>query len=119
MEIKFDEQNAVAYVTPNSPFTVEDFQQFSALIDPYISQHGFLKGLVIEARKFPGWQNIYAFKAHMKFIKTHQAHIKKIALVTDSKLAVIMKNTVGFFIQPEIKHFPIDQLESANQWVLQ
>ncbi len=119
MEIMLDEKNGVVYVKPHAPLTVEDFKQFASIIDPYISLHGYLKGLVIETPKFPGWDSIKAFKAHINFIHQHQAKVKKIALVTDFKFAIIFQHIVGLFIKPEIKRFSYDKKELAQQWILQ
>lgn len=118
MDITFDEKASVLHIKPVLALTAEDFLQISKTIDPYIKQHGSLKGLIIEAMKFPGWKNINAFIAHVKFIKNHQAKIQKIALVTNSKLAELAKNCIGPFVRPQIKHFPYDQIELAKQWIL-
>lgn len=99
--------------------TAEDFVQLSSMMDSYLKDHEKLKGFVIETLSFPGWKNIDAFIAHVKFIKNHHAKIQKIAIVTNSKFAVIGKNTIGLLVKPEIKQFPYGQVELAKQWILQ
>lgn len=117
MDINLNEQKSILYVKPSSELSVENFSQLTMVIDAYIAQHGRLKGLIIETKQFPGWENIQAFIAHVKFIKKHQAKIQKIALVTNSKFAKIGKKCIELFVKPEIKHFRYDQIELAKQWI--
>jgi hypothetical protein len=119
MNINLDEKTGVLYIKPTSALTVDDFSQLSATLDPYLNQRGNLNALLIETPKFPGWANMQAFMAHVKFIKNHQAKILKIALVTDSSLANLLPKVIGAFVTPEIKHFPYNQSEAAKQWVQQ
>ncbi len=118
MDINLDEQNSILYIKPTDALKAESFSQLTTIFDAYVKDHGNLKGLVIEAKKFPGWENMDAFKAHVKFIKDHHAKIQKIALVTDSGLAMLAKG-IGCFISTQIKHFPYDQVGPAKQWIEQ
>ena len=45
---------AVLVLTPAGPLTAADFTRIAAMVDPYIEQHGKLKGLLIHASSFPG-----------------------------------------------------------------
>lgn len=119
LNIHLDQEKSILYLKPNSALSVEDFSQVSAVIDPYIEQHGSLKGFVIETVKFPGWKNFSAFIAHVKFIKNHHAHIQKVAAVTDSRFADIAKTCVGLFVKPQIQRFPYGQTALAVQWIEQ
>ena len=119
MNITLDEKTAILTIKPNGALKAEDFLLLTTLVDPFIKQQGGLKGILIEAPKFPGWENISAFKAHIRFIKDHQAKIKKIALVTDSVFAEILPKIAGVFVAPQIKHFPAGQADSAKQWIEQ
>jgi len=119
MDIRLDEKTAVLWLKPKAALKSANFLQLTSLVDPFIKQHGGLKGIIIEVTKFPGWENISAFKAHVQFIKDHQAKIQKIALVTNSAFASILPKFVGFFVTPQIKHFAAGQADSARQWILQ
>ncbi|MFI5142238.1 MAG: STAS/SEC14 domain-containing protein [Bacteroidia bacterium] len=117
MNINLDENQSILFVKPSSALKAEDFLQLTTLTDAYLKQHASLKGLIIETKKFPGWENLSAFFAHVKFVKSHLAKIKKIALVTDSKFADIAENFIGPFVTPQIKHFSYGQVELAKQWI--
>ena len=118
IEFNLDELNGILHVKPNGPLAVEDFLQLTNKLDPYLQKNQYLKGLIIETPKFPGWKNVDAFKAHVNFILGHHAKVKKIALVTDSLFAPIGKYIIGTFIKPEIKHFAYGQTAQAREWVL-
>ncbi len=119
ININLDEQQSILYVKPTSALNAKDFAQLSDTINNYVKQHGTLKGFLIETERFPGWDNINAFFAHMKFIKNHHTKIQKIALVTNSKFASTAEKYIGPYIKAKIKHFPHGQAESAKQWIEQ
>jgi hypothetical protein len=118
MDINLDENTSILYVKPTPPLKVEDFVQLTAIADAYLTTHGQLKGLVVETLKFPGWENLDAFKAHVKFISKHQSRIQKIAIVTDSQFAVIAEKVVGALVAPKLKRFSYGQTDLATQWIL-
>jgi hypothetical protein len=119
MNINLDENKSILYVKPTPPLKAEDFLELSSVADSYLKDHAMLKGLVIEVVKFPGWENIDAFMAHLKFIKNHQAKIKKIAVVTDSKFAVIGEKFIGSLVANKVKRFPFGEVALAQQWIEQ
>ena len=117
MNINFDDQRSILSIKPTSALTAEDFNAISTVMDPYIAQHGMLKGVLIDTQSFPGWKNIDGFIAHMKFIKNHRTKVQKVALVTDSKMADFAMKIAGHIAKPDIKHFPYGQEALAKQWL--
>lgn len=117
MEFNLDDEKSILHVKPQSPLQAEDFLRLSNILDPYISQQGKLKGLMIETPKFPGWKDFNAFKAHIQFVKNHHKKINRIAVATDSKLANVGVALGGFLLAPELKRFPYDQAGQAEKWL--
>ena len=118
MEITIDGNMGIAMLEPHDPIDKSDFERAEKLIDPYIQSNGELTGLIIHAKTFPGWESAGAFMAHMNFIRTHHKHVKKLALVTDSKMIDIAKSIAGYFVDVEVKQFGADELEAAKEWIL-
>lgn len=116
IEFTLDTENSILFVTPISSLEESDFLELAKTADPFIEKTGNLNTLIIDAPKFPGWENFSAVIAHFKFIRDHQKHIKKVALVTDSAMAHVAENLVTHFISAKIKHFPAGQIEAATQW---
>ena len=114
-----DTTNAVLHIQPKSSLEKEDFEELAAAVDPFIAKTGDLAGLIVEAPAFPGWASFGALVAHLRFVKDHHKHIKKIAVVTDSALGNLAENLVSHFVSAEIKQFPASALAGARQWILQ
>lgn len=118
IEHTLDTANAILHLRPKSALEQADFEQLARAVDPYIAGTGDLAGLIIEAPHFPGWSSFGAMAAHLRFVRDHHRHIKKIALVTDSALGNIAEHLVSHFVSAEIKQFPASGLDAARQWIM-
>jgi hypothetical protein len=118
IEHTLDTTNAILQVHPKSSLEPADFERLAREVDPFIAGTGNLAGLIIEAPAFPGWSSFGAFVAHLRFVKDHHRHIKKIALVTDSALGNIAEHLVSHFVSAEIRQFPASEMDAARQWIL-
>jgi len=104
-------------VRPKSALAPEDFLQLAKTVDPYIERTGDLAGLILETSTFPGWTSLGAVAAHLRFVRDHHRHIKKVALVTDAALGNIAERLASHFVSATIRHFPAGQTEAAKQWI--
>jgi len=107
----------ILIVRPSKPLTSEDFQALSAEVDPVIEETGDLRGLMIDAPTFPGWEDVAALISHFRFIRDHQQHIERVAAVTDSSFLAILPKVSEHFIQAEVRHFPADESDAALAWL--
>lgn len=112
-----DKASSILTVQPELPLDKNDFDQMAKAIDPEIEAHGDLAGLIINARAFPGWDSFGAMVTHFRFIRDHQKHIKKIAVVTDSQMGNVAEHLASHFVSADIKHFPAEQVEQARHWI--
>ncbi len=53
----------------------------------------------------------------MKFVKDHHRKIKRVAIVTDSKLGSIVPGIAKHFVSAEIKHFEYEDMNSSKTWI--
>ena len=118
IEHTLDPVNAILYVRPVSSLEKADFEQLAKAVDPYLETIGNLAGLIIEAPSFPGWDTFGALVEHIRFVRDHHTRIRKIALVTDSKLGDVAQRLASHFVAADVRHFPSGQLDSARQWIL-
>lgn len=58
-----------------------------------------------------------ALITHLKFVRDHHKHVKKIAVVTDSPLGDVAEHITSHFVSAEIKHFPAGQDKQAEAWI--
>jgi len=112
-----DEARAILHVRPEEPLEQADFESLAGVVDPFIAETGDLAGLIIEARRFPGWSSFAALAAHLRFVRDHHRHIRKIAVVTDSPMGDLAEHLVSHFVSAEIRQFPADDFEEAVQWI--
>ncbi|MEZ0355354.1 STAS/SEC14 domain-containing protein [Mycobacterium sp. SA01] len=112
-----DKASSILTVHPESSLDKDDFDQMAKAIDPEIEAHGDLAGLIINAQAFPGWDSFGSMVTHFRFIRDHQKHIKKVAVVTDSHMGDAAEHLASHFVSAEVRHFPADHVEQARQWI--
>ena len=118
MNVKIDEENGIAILSPDDKLSAADFNAATAIIDPYIERNGELNGLIISVKTFPGWESFSGLKSHFSFVKNHHQEIKNIALVTNSVLGTVGEEIASHFISAKIKAFKYDELALAKSWIL-
>lgn len=106
----------VIVVEVDQALRAEDFDAIAVTADPWIEAHGDLRGLVIHARRFPGWENLGGFLRHVRFVRDHHRKVKRIALATDGLLAGLAQPVAEHFVQAEIKSFHYDEVDGAVAW---
>lgn len=119
INVKLDENNAILYLHPDGPLCEEDFANAAAKADPFIEKSGLLKGVVIEAATFPGWDSFGALVAHLRFVRDHHKKIARVAIVTDSSLGNLAEVFISHFLTAEIRHFSANEIETAQSWVME
>jgi len=118
IKFKLDETNRILTVFPEEKLEAEDFAQLAELVDPFLAEHGPLRGLLIEAEAFPGWQDFAALISHMRFVKEHHTRIDRVAAVTDSGFLSVLPQVANHFIKAEVRHFPYKNKQAAFEWLI-
>ena len=94
----------------------QDFDALALTADTWIESHGSLRGLVIHAREFPGWENLGSFFRHLRFIRNHHRNVDRVALAVDGRLASLAPRLADHFVKAEMKNFPYDEIDNAIAW---
>ena len=118
LNIDLDAEAGIAIVQPQGALSASDFDAVASLIDPYLEEHGELRGLIIYTEDFPGWDSFAAMLKHFSFVKNHHQQLSHVALVTDSAIGDLAEKIVGHFISADVKHFAYGQLDEAKSWIL-
>jgi hypothetical protein len=118
IEHSLDEKNGILHIRPRSALAKADFEAIARLVDPYIEKNGKLAGIVVEFDEFPGWQNLGALAAHLRFVRDHHKLVRRIGVVTNFALAEIAPKLASHFVAAEIRHFPAGQTGAAKAWIL-
>ena len=111
------EPEGVLVLKPDSPLKQEDFAGLSTTVDAYIAKHGKLHGVLVHAKKFPGWEDVSGFMAHMHFVREHRTKVERIAVVTDSIIADVAESIAKFFTPAEFRRFHFAEYDEALVWV--
>ena len=107
----------VLVLKPRGRLTRQDFKAVSEELEPVLRERGSLEGILIEAKHFPGWQNLAGFLSHMKFIAEHQRRVPRIALVTDDRMLASLPKTLGSVIKTEVRTFKYGEETAALTWL--
>ena len=111
-----DESGRFVVLEPVEALSEGDFKAAASTIDPLI-RSGTLNGLIIHTKHFPGWDSFRALVSHLRFVRDHHKQLRRVAIVTDSRLGDIGEGLASHFVSADIKHFPFDDLESAESWI--
>ncbi|OBH00664.1 MULTISPECIES: STAS/SEC14 domain-containing protein [unclassified Mycobacterium] len=118
IDYDLDSAHNILLVRPESALDKNDFTELAKAVDPQIEANGDLAGLIISAPTFPGWDSFGALVTHLRFVRDHHKHIKKVAVVTDSHLGDVAEHLGSHFVSATIQHFPAGQVEQAREWIV-
>ena len=110
-------ERGVVVVEVREALRAEDFDALALIVDPWIEALGNLRGLVIHAAAFPGWENLAAVFRHMRFVRGHHRRIKRIAVAADGALASLAPRLGEPFAGTEVRRFSDGEVEDAIAWV--
>lgn len=113
------EDEGILVLKPDGALQASDFEAVVGKLDPYIEDTGDLRGLLIEAESFPGWSDFGAFVSHLRFIRGHHRHIRRVAAVSDSAFLSIAPSIANHFVNAQVRHFELADREAAIAWLKQ
>jgi hypothetical protein len=108
--------SGVLVVEVQSALRIQDFDALAVTADSWIEAHGNLAGLVLHAKKFPGWENLGSMMRHLEFVRDHQRKIRRIAICVDGQMANLAPELAKHFLQAEVQTFGYDGLDGAIAW---
>jgi hypothetical protein len=107
----------ILVVSPEDKLKSTDFERLRLLADPYIEEHGELKGLLIDAESFAGWEDFSSMLTHLQFVHNYQKSIKRVAAVTDNGFLAILPRVMDYFAVAEVRHFEYRDRDLAMNWL--
>ncbi len=112
-------EEGILVLQPDGPIHAGEFESVATLVDPYIERTGKLKGVMIEAASFPGWDSFAALVAHLRFVRDHHRFITKVAAVSDSTVLSIVPHIAKHFVKAEFRRFHENERKAALAWLQQ
>ena len=117
LEYTLNAAEGILEIHPLSQLASEDFNALNEAVDEYIVKHGALTGIIISADPFPGWEDFGALVSHLKFVRSAQQDVSRVAVVTDNSVLTIIPKVIDHFISAEVRHFDSTQRDDARAWV--
>jgi len=119
--LSFDLKNeaGVLVLEPKGHLEAADFERLAAEVDPYLERSGPLKGLMVIAEHFPGWDDFSAFSSHLRFVRDHHKQVGRVALVTNDRLVSALPRFASRFMAAKVHVFAMNQREAALDWASQ
>lgn len=109
----------ILILRPQGPLQAGDFTSLATVVDPYLEEHGKLRGIMVDAESFPGWDSFAALVSHLEFVRDHHRRISKIAAVSDSPVLSLAPQLAKHFVKAEIRHFNANERAAALAWLRQ
>jgi len=110
-------EKGILILQPDGVLRAEDFSAVANVVDPYILQHGILKGLMIDAPSFPGWDNFAALISHLRFVRDHHQNIERIAVVSDNRFLTVAPKIASQFLHAKLRTFDAADRAVALTWL--
>ncbi len=106
----------VLVVRPNRKLNAGDIEAVDATVDAWLKTGRSLKGVVIHATSFPGWESVGSFLRHARFVRERGEEIQRIALVVNGKLPELVATIAERLVNARVRHFPYQEYSAAFQW---
>jgi hypothetical protein len=117
LEFHLLQDKGVLTLEPKAALTADDFKALAATVDPYLLEKDNLKGILISAAAFPGWDSFAALIEHMKFVRDHQRRIARVAVSTNNALLKIPPQIAARFAHPKFRVFSLAERDEALAWL--
>jgi hypothetical protein len=114
---RLDQTDGILTISPQGPLAASDFEALRAEVDPFIERTGGLRGLMIEAEAFPGWEGFAGLTAHLRFVRDHHRLIRRVAVVSDSALLSHVPQLASHFVAAEVRRFAAAERAAALDWL--
>jgi hypothetical protein len=110
-------EDGILIVSPVDTLEAIDFERVRLLVDPYIEEHGELKGLLLDVETFPGWEDFSGMLSHLHFVHDYQQRINRVAAVTDNDILAILPQVADYFAAAEVRRFNYRDRDQALNWL--
>ena len=88
---RFVPDRGVLVVEPHGRLQAEDFDALETAADAWIeSDAGSLRGVVVHARTFPGWENLGSVLRHLRFVREHHRKLRRVAVAGFAAMNIML-----------------------------
>lgn len=117
VEAKLFREDGLLMVAPVDKLTQADFDQIRNLVNPFIEDQGHIKGVLIDAETFSGWEGFAGALSHFRLINEYEKEVERVAAVTDNTFLAVLPQFANYFINAEVRHFKYVDRNQALDWL--
>jgi hypothetical protein len=117
LHYRLEPGSGVVFLSARGRLEASDFTSLALTVDPYIERHGKLRGILLDAAVFPGWDDVDALLAEMRFVRRHHRSIERIAILTDDPLLEALERLARLFAGAKIRRFATRKRAQAFAWL--
>ncbi len=103
-------------LAPQGKLTAADFRALAPRVDAMIERSGQIR-LLIDATQFDGWDSFEGFKTHAAFIRAHQRHVERLAVIAGHDWQRWLIDLARMVLHPDARAFDKAQEGEAIQWI--
>lgn len=116
--IKIFVDGNVLYVKVLGEIQQGDFEEHARkAADQIIDEYGKIRGILIDANEFEGWEDFPALFEHISFVKDTNEDVYRVAIIGDQTWQKLLPPIASLFVEPVIKRFDPGQEEEAEAWI--
>lgn len=108
--------DGIFVVSPDGPISSSDIAELNRQVSDYINANDRVPNLVLRAEHFPAWKDFDAVSDHIRFVRDHHKLVRKVAIVTDSRLVWLVRPLIDSFTGAKIRRFTAGDYEKAYSW---
>ena len=116
IKVHYDE--TVLYIKVLGKVEKGDFEDNIKMpADHIISEYGKIRGILIDASEFEGWEDFPALMEHIGFIRQLNHDVYRVAIIGDKTWQKLLPPIAGLFVEPVIRRFDPGHGEEAEDWI--
>jgi hypothetical protein len=103
-------------LTPAGKLSAADFHALASVVDGMIERNGSIR-LLIDASGFAGWDSLVALETHGGFIRSHQRHVERLAVIVGHDWQRWLVDAARLVLHPEARAFGKSGEREALDWI--
>jgi hypothetical protein len=117
LEIMSESQGNVLAVKAQDKLTEGDYRElFIPTLEALLQEHGKVRLLFLLDESFAGWE-LGALWEDAKFGLKHKDDFEKLAVVGGAKWVAWGTRLFAYFMEGQVKTFPLEELSAAREWI--